>query len=112
MDMSPRILTYRFHEFRPSDRTILTEVLSADGGRAAFIAALEIYLGKWADANWLTEYDLTRIAKWTATHFPQVAHDVAIMVSRKRAGAQNEQAKKTYAVMSDALHVALSVKTA
>ena len=108
MDMSPRILTYRFHEFRPSDRSVLREVLTMTGGQAAFISALEIYLRKWAAADWLTEYDLTRIAKWTVAHFPNVARDVEVMASRQFSGAQNEQAKRTYAVMVGAIQKSLA----
>ena len=110
--MSPRILTYRFHEFRPSDRSALKEVLATAGGQGAFISALEIYLRKWAAANWLTDYDLTRIAKWTSAHFPDVAREVEVMVNRQLAGAQNEQAKKTYAVMSGAIRKSLSLAAA
>ncbi|WP_370301649.1 hypothetical protein [Pseudooceanicola sp.] len=104
---NPRILTYRFHEFRPSDRKELRRVLAADGGRDAFVAALDIYLQKWAKADWLTEYDLERIAQWTALHFPDVAKQVEEMAARELSAAQMEQAKKTYATMSTATKAAL-----
>ena len=95
----PRTLTYRFHEFRPSDRNALREVLGAAGGEGAFIDALKIYLQKWAAADWLTEYDLERIARWTARHFPNVAGAVESMAESELSRAQSEQARRTYRVM-------------
>lgn len=78
-ERQPKTLTYRFHEFRPSDREALRAILVTEGGEALFLAALQIYLRKWADADWLTEYDLERIGQWTARHFPQVAFSVQEM---------------------------------
>ena len=99
----PKIITYRFHEFRPSDRAVLKQLLTGENGEQAFVAALGIYLRKWAEADWLTEYDLERIAKWTAIHFPSAAEAVETMTLRELSGARNEQAKKTYAVMAEAI---------
>jgi hypothetical protein len=99
----PKIITYRFHEFRPSDRAVLKQLLTEENGQQAFVAALGIYMRKWAEASWLTEYDLERIAQWTAIHFPSAAQAVESMASRELAGAQNEQAKKTYFVMAEAI---------
>jgi hypothetical protein len=99
----PKIITYRFHEFRPSDRAALKQVLNGEHGQQVFVAALGIYLRKWAEADWLTEYDLERIAQWIAIHFPSAAKAVESMAVRELAGARNEQAKKTYAVMAEAI---------
>jgi len=109
---TPRTLTFRFHEFRPSDRKKLKETIVLDGGPQAFEAALRLYLVKWAEATWLTEYDIERIGKWTAIHFPDVAKAVVTMCRRELAGAQNEQAKKTYAVMIDEIQKHLSLVNA
>lgn len=96
---TPKILTYRFHEFRPSDRQALKKVLQEKDGRDKYVSALRIYLQKWADSDWLTEYDLERIGQWTVTHCPDVAGAVRLMARSELASAQNEQAKKTYSVM-------------
>lgn len=99
----PKTLTYRFHQFRPSDRQDLKKVLLSSNGQAAFVAALELYLQKWADADWLTEYDLERIAEWTSIHAPTTARAVEKRVREALSGAQGEQAKRTYSVMLSAL---------
>lgn len=104
----PKIVTYRFHEFRPSDRAALKNLLTSANGSQIFVAAVALYLRKWAEADWLTEYDLERIAEWTARHFPGVARDVERMANRELASARNEQAKKTYAVMAEAIMKQLS----
>lgn len=101
---SPTILTYRFHEFRPSDRKVLKQVLHEDGGKNLFIQALKIYLDKWSTADWLTEYDLERIAKWTAIHFPEVSAEVEDMAAKASKAAVTDQAKRTYDVMVKATH--------
>lgn len=103
-NVTPKVLTYRFHEFRPSDRKALKQVIaSGDEGHKQFVAALRVYLQKWAEADWLTEYDLERIGQWTAKHYPDLARQVADMAGRQRSQAEGEQARKTYAVMQKAV---------
>ncbi|PWE31158.1 hypothetical protein DDZ14_14135 [Maritimibacter sp. 55A14] len=101
---NPKVLTYRFHEFRPSDRKALKGVLAEDGGSDLFVEALRIYLRKWADSDWLTEYDIERVGQWTVMHFPQVAQSVEDMAKKELASARNAQAKKTYKAMKQASH--------
>ena len=96
---NPRVLTYRFHQFRPSDRAVLKTTALSEKGDQVFVAALELYLQKWADADWLTEYDLERIGQWTEVHLPKVSGLAHKMVCRKLSSAHNEQSKQTYTVM-------------
>lgn len=93
-------LTHRFHEFSPSDRKVLRCVLE-HGGERTFMIALQIYLQKWADANWLAEDDIDRIGLWISAHFPDVASSARQMAKRHMAQANNSHAKKTYAAMVD-----------
>lgn len=101
-NQTPKILTFRFHEFRPSDRRALEEVLKGEEGRAAYVDALRIYLQGWAGADWLTEYDIERIGKWTATYFPEVSRAVEDMATSELRAAPNERARKTFQVMAEA----------
>lgn len=109
MSTTPNILTYKFHDFRPSDRAVLKHVVSTDGGEAIFIAALEIYLKKWAVAEWLTEYEIERIAVWAGAHMPpSVLDKMRQMASRAKSSAQTENAKQTYSVMLEAVQKELA----
>lgn len=111
MSMTPNILTYKFHNFRPSDRMTLKEVVKVDGGEALFLAALEIYLKKWAVAEWLTEYELERIAIWAGAHLNvSVLRGMQQMSVRAKSCAQSENAKQTYSVMLEAVEKELRGK--
>lgn len=101
---APNVLTYKFHDFRPSDRAALRAVALSEGGEGLFLAALGIYLKKWANAEWLTEYEIERIAVWAGVHLPRpMIEKMAQIFSRERDAAQTENAKKTYQVMSLAI---------
>lgn len=108
-DDTPNVLTYKFHDFRPSDRIALKDVARAEGGEDVFLAALEIYLRKWANAEWLNEYKIERIAVWAGAHLPKsLLGKMHAKFSRERDGAQTENAKKTYSVMANAVEKELA----
>ena len=108
MELSHTVLTYRFHNFRPSDRLVLKQVVCTHGGEGVFLAALEVYLGKWARADFVTEYEIERIAVWVGAHLGRpLLEKIAAMADREQASARTENAKKTYATMLDAVSMEL-----
>lgn len=102
--MKPETLTFKFHNFRPSDRDLVRSAALGNGGPQLFVAALRIYLGKWAVADWLSDYELERIAIWTALHLPRDVVDAArVLVASELDSSQTEQAQRTYSTFLEAL---------
>ncbi len=83
---SPDALTYRFHQFRPSDRDELRRVAALPNGDQVFIAALERYLDTWAAGTWLQEYDVEVIAEWCVIHIGPLVPDLSELARQKRTG--------------------------
>lgn len=98
---SPDVLTYRFHQFRPSDRDALRGVLSQPQGDAVFLRALERYLDTWAEGTWLQEYDIEVIAEWCAIHARQLLPGLDVLAQNKMGGPG--QALQVYGVFRAAL---------
>lgn len=98
---SPDVLTYRFHQFRPSDRDALRDVLRQAQGEAVFIRALERYLDTWAEGTWLQEYDVEVIAEWCAIHARHLLPGLTTLAQGKMGGPG--QAAQVYGVFMAAL---------
>lgn len=84
---SPDALSFRFHQFRPSDRDELRRVARLPGGDAVFVAALARYLDGWAQGDWLQEYDIEVIAEWCVIHLSPLLPDLMAMAASKRGGS-------------------------
>lgn len=98
---SPDVLTYRFHQFRPSDRDALRGVLGQPTGDVVFIRALERYLDTWADGTWLQEYDIEVIAEWCAIHARHLLPALNTLAQNKMGGSG--QVAQVYGVFNAAL---------
>jgi len=59
-------LVYLFGSFLPSQRAIL--LAESRTNQAQFMSALQTFLGKWARADWLEEYNVERVGEWIAKH--------------------------------------------
>lgn len=95
--MAPETLTYRFHKFRPSDRTELRNIAMGDGNIDLFVSALKIYMSSWAKADWLAEYDVERIACWCAIHLPtSIKKEVRRTMTSELRSSVSEQSKRVY----------------
>lgn len=57
---------YHFGTFRPSDRRELLSLVSSIEGEDVFVEALQIFLEKWDQSDWLEHYNIERVAKWCA----------------------------------------------
>ena len=68
---SPEGAMYRIGSFRPSDRRALLELVRTDGGDDAFVEAIQMFLKKWAEADWIEAYNIERVAKWCALKLPR-----------------------------------------
>jgi len=100
--LKPETLTYRFHKFRPSDRKELRQVLSEDGNVDVFVSALDIFLKKWAEGDWLADYDIERVAVWCAIHLgSDVNAEVARLLETELSASQTEQANRVYNTFQD-----------
>lgn len=102
--ISPKVLTYRFHDFRPSDRVVLRDALHCTAGDSAFCDALFIYMDKWASADWLQEYDIERIAIWIANVAPTETVDKLLAQAAKKSQIGTENARKTYEVFVSSIN--------
>lgn len=61
-------LMFLFGTFRPSERVVLLAAAQTQPGE--FLGALESFLEKWADADWIEEYNVERVGEWIASKCP------------------------------------------
>jgi hypothetical protein len=61
-------LAFLFGSFKPSERNLLLG--AATTAPSKFVHALEAFLGEWASAGWIEEYNIERVGKWIAKNCP------------------------------------------
>ena len=84
---SPDALSFRFHQFRPSDRDELRRVARLPGGDAVFVAALAHYLDGWAQRDWLQDDDIEVVAEWCVIHTSHLLPALTAMATSRRGGS-------------------------
>lgn len=57
---------YLFGSFKSSERRKLLKV--SQENESMFISGLEIFLDKWANADWIEEYNVERVGLWISKH--------------------------------------------
>jgi hypothetical protein len=56
--------------FRPSDRRLLARELRMENSRAFAIYAIEEFVVRWEQADWLDAGSVSRIGRWLAIYQP------------------------------------------
>lgn len=62
--LNPQSVMNLFSSFRPSDRKVLAGL--AEENPKVFVNAMELYLHRWSEGDWVEDYSIERIAKWIA----------------------------------------------
>ncbi len=66
---------YRFGTFKRSDRIALRRLAASEDGDDVFVEALQMFLEKWDQADWIESYNIERVAKWCARHLDRALQD-------------------------------------
>lgn len=57
--------------FQPSDRKVLSNFLARESDREVVIDAIEEFVVRWEQADWLDEGSISRIGHWLAKYQPE-----------------------------------------
>lgn len=101
-------LMYAFGSFRPSERGLLSGLFAQDGGEDLVLDAFRKYMEVWAEADWLEEYNVQKIAIWMSVNAPETLVSKVRTLAQQNVLSNASNRKLTYSVFLNELEGRLS----